>query len=64
MGPPSVVMPYKVQGPDPFPVRLPRQPLEIKHEYIIPDDTYYQKEPEFWYGFFEIFQSFKYKPVI
>ena len=38
---------YKPQGPDPFPIRLPRQALEVKHEYFLPDDPYYHKEPAF-----------------
>ena len=53
LDPAGVVMPYKPQGPDPFPVRIPKQPLEVKQECILPDDSYYYKEPEFWCVFTE-----------
>ncbi|XP_076809144.1 uncharacterized protein LOC143452165 [Clavelina lepadiformis] len=43
----GLILPYKPRGPDPFPVRLPRQPMEVRQEYILPDDSFYKEEPEF-----------------
>ncbi|XP_002130160.2 uncharacterized protein LOC100180427 [Ciona intestinalis] len=43
----GLVLPYKPRGPDPFPIRQPRHPLEVRQEYVLPDDSYYNPTAEF-----------------
>ncbi|XP_071511291.1 uncharacterized protein [Diadema antillarum] len=45
----SLVKPYKPRGPDPFPLRQPKQPPEVKHEilYANVDDPRYYEIPAF-----------------
>lgn len=34
----GLVLPYKPRGPDPFPMREPKRPADVKREYILPND--------------------------
>lgn len=42
----GLVLPYKPRGPDPFPMREPKRPPDVKREYILPDE-HARVTPEF-----------------